>query len=228
VAAPLPAVLRVGGEALIGEARIERGPDGLVRGCDPHGCVEVVARPEVPVALAPIPAGRRLLEVSCIFVEFERPVYAEPGDTIWFHAPLDIDLRVGRVSAARLAAVRVKYTLLGDVVDGLLCRYYRSPASLGGPPAEPGPGVALAAARVGGEAGVHQGAALAADSRLYVGGGLVYYEMHGVSVDSGLATSKRLGRPPLEGLRLVWKPQQLLRRLTQGEALTYRLLAGSG
>ncbi len=203
---------------------MERQPDGALRACDPHGCVEVSAKPEVKVVVVPLPAGRRLLRVSHVYVEFERPVYAEPGDTVWFYAPVELEVRVGRVPVATLATSRVKYTLIGDVIDGIICRHHGSPASLGGPPGEPPPGTALAAVRVTGEPGVHGGAGLVSDSRLYRDdSGNIYYEMHEVSVDSGLASVKARGEPPRPALKLVWRPATRPLRLAQVEQLSYRL-----
>ncbi len=223
--AGLPAALRPGDELRLGEAVVELGGDGVLRACDPHGCVEADVSRGVRVVATPAPATGRLLRVRCIYVEFQRPVYAERGDTIWFHAPIEVEVRAGRVLVARLSPTRVKYTLVGDVIDGTICRYHKSPAGIGEPPGAPPEGCALAAARVAGDPGLHPGAALEDEASLYrARDGTLYYSLHEVSVDSGIATSRSTTRPPRAGLSLAWRPAGRAVRLSQAiTQVTYRI-----
>ncbi|MEB2836769.1 MAG: DUF432 domain-containing protein [Desulfurococcales archaeon] len=205
--AALPTTLAPGAEVRVGTASVRRLADGTVEGCDAHGCSRVRVPPSVEARVLPAPASRRLLRVDYVYVEFEEPIHASPGDLIWFHAPLELEVTLGGVPALRLSTSRVKYTLVGDIVDGVICRYHKSPVYLGDPPPRM-EGLALAAVEVDGDPGILPGAGVGlAVSTLYRGeDGSIYYSLQRLEIEGGTATLRSTRRPPRRGLVEVRRP----------------------
>jgi hypothetical protein len=222
----LPAKLEPGEELAVGQARLERSSNGVLEACDPYGCSRLNVRPSVEVRVLPAPASRRLLQVTHVYVEFESPIHARDGDVVWFHAPIELEVVVDGIPALRLAPIPVKYTLVGDVVDGIVCRYYKSPARLETPPGEHPPGTALAALRVIGDPAILPGGGVGVyASRLYRDGeGTLYYSLQRLEVEGVNATLRPTQNPPLEGVREVRRPMRRVPRLQQAlQLLVIRL-----
>ena len=214
----VPWVIGPGDEMRIGEAVVRREPDGDLEACDRYGC----ARARVPAGLEvrahPIPAVYRLLEATpYVYVEFEDRVYVEDGGVYWTLAPYDIEVYVGEMVLVRISPVRVKFTLVGDVVDGTLARHYRAPAAFekGGLP-DP-TGTAVVAFRVRGDPVLLPGVGFnAAEATFYVDpSGFIYYPMLDLESGGGIVTVKTTGNPPAPGLRAIVRARRRLLPLQQ-------------
>ncbi len=204
----LPADLAPGAEVEVGKARVAWSPEGLLEACDPHGCSRLKVPSGVAVRLIPTPAVQRLLRVDYIYVEFENPVYVEEGDKVWFYAPIELNVSVSSLEAARLSPVDVKFTLVGDIVDGVICRYYKSPAGLNEAPGSPPEGSAVAVALVARGSGILRGMGVGASfSRLYMDGeGVLYYSLQRLEIEGGVASLRPTTEPPRRGLRELSRP----------------------
>jgi len=203
----IPWTLRPGERLELGEARIERLPDGDVVACDRYGCAEARVPPEREVKVAPIPAIHRLLAATPhIYVEFERRVFIDSGEDYFTYAPYELEVYVEDTVLTRLSPHRVKFTLIGDVLDGILARWHRGPVEYdesGLPPA--GPELAVVRFIVRNTGVLLPGVGFnAANTRFYVDGeGRLYYPLLYVDVESGILTVKVSGEPPKPGLREV-------------------------
>ncbi len=190
----------------IGEARIERAGNGDIRACDPYGCAEARVPPEKPVMAAPIPAIHRLLPATpYIYVEFEKRVLVEDGEDYWTLAPYEIEVYAGNLVLVRLSPVRVKYTLVGDVVDGTLARYYRSVVAYDQEELPDPVGTAVVRMVVRGGNVLLPGVGFNASiSTFYVDDdGIVYYPQLQVEAEGSIVTARNTNDPPKRGLREI-------------------------
>ncbi len=204
---PVPWSLRPGDKVELGDASVERLENGDVIACDRYGCAEARVPPEREVRLAPIPAIHRLLAATpYIYVEFERRVFIDAGEDYFTYAPYEIEVYVEDTVLTRLSPVKVKYTLIGDVLDGLLARWYKGHVEYdedGLPPA--GPGLAVVRFIVRNTGVLLPGVGFnAVNTRFYVDGeGRLYYPLLHVDVEGSVLTVKSSGEPPKPGLKEV-------------------------
>ena len=190
----------------VGEARIERSSNGDVKACDSYGCTEARVPPGSPVYAAPIPSIHRVLAATpYIYVEFEKSVYINEGEDYWALAPYEVEVYTSNIAIARLSPVKVKFTLVGDVVDGILARYYRSEVGYRQDELPDPTGTAVVRFIVYGGDIVLPGVGFnASQSKVYVDDdGLIYYPNLRVEVSEGVVTVKTTGEPPRRGLREI-------------------------
>ena len=202
----VPWEIKPGEELVIGEARIRREEDGDVEACDAYGCATARVNPTRKVLAAPIPGIYRLLTATpYLYVEFEKRIHVEPGSTYWTLAPYDIEVYVGHLSLVRLSPVKVKFTLIGDVVDGTLARYYKSVAMFSRDDLPDPVGTAIVAFHVKGENVLLPGIGFNAGiSKFFVdSNGMVYYPLLNLESSGIVTTIKNTLKPPLPGLREV-------------------------
>ncbi len=213
-AAHYPFRLRPGGEERVGEARVVYREDGVVEACDGYGCSRVRVARGVDVLLEPVaPFNRPQRLTGCIYVEFVEPFVYPGGGRIrlWFLAPYEVAVVAAGVPVAYVTPLRVKYTLVGDIVGGHVCRYYRSPSApeLGG--LERGPGLAYVAVDVAGEATVVPGIGFyAAGLPLYTDSETrLYYPRLEASAGRVVVEVKATQEPPVPGLELAQRGRRI-------------------
>jgi len=190
----------------IGYIRIERSSNGDLKACDSYGCSEARIPPERMVYAAPIPAVYRVLAATpYIYVEFEREVYIDDGEDYWILAPYEVEVYAGDIAVTRLSPVRVKFTLIGDVVEGILARYYKSMAAYVQEELPDPTGTAVVRFIVRGSSVLLPGIGFnALESKFYVDdSGLIYYPLIEVEAGEGSVTAKNTGRPPKDGVREI-------------------------
>lgn len=203
----VPWSLGPGDKLELGEARIERLENGDVVACDRHGCAEARVPPEREVRVAPVPAIHRLLAVTpYLYIEFERRVFIDAGEDYFTYAPYELEVYVKDTVLVRLSPHKVKYTLIGDVLDGVLARWHRGPVEYDEedlPPA--GPQLAVVRFIVRNTGVLLPGVGFnAANTRFYVDDqGRLYYPLLHVDVEGGVLSVKSTGEPPKPGLREV-------------------------
>ena len=188
----------------IGEAVIRRDERGDLEACDSYGCTRARIPPGRPVYAAPIPAIHRVLAATpYIYVEFEKSVYIEDGEDYWTLAPYEIEVYIGDIALARLSPVSVKFTLIGDVVDGILARYYRSIATYTREELPDPTGTAIVRFIVKGASVLMPGVGFPANrAKFYVDSeGLIYYPLLYAEVEDDVVTVKPVDEPPVEGVR---------------------------
>ncbi len=202
----VPWRIRPGDRLEIGEAVVERTRDGDVRACDRYGCGEARVPSYQDVLAAPIPAIYRVLPATpYLYVEFEKRIYVEDGEDYWTLAPYEVEVYVGDLALVRLSPVMVKYTLIGDVVDGHLARYHKGVAVFDQEDLPDPVGTAVVRFRVKGSSVLLPGIGFnTAISRFYVDDeGIVYYPLLEVTTDGSIVTVKNTGEPPKPGLREI-------------------------
>ncbi len=137
---PLPALLKPGSRLSIGEASIAYG-DSVVEARDRYGVEKVAVLEEQPVIVKPVqPLYRPRRLSTCLVVEFEEPVFAKRVE-FWVKAPYELQVIAFKEVLARVTPIKTMYTLYGDLVGGMICRYYRSRVYT--EPPKPGEGEAL-------------------------------------------------------------------------------------
>ena len=199
----MAALLRLapGDRVEYGLATLDYRVDGVLEACDPYGCSRYRLHGGIVVEAYPAyPVHRPSRVADCVYVELEEELVVTPGSrlTLYTVAPFDVELRASTVVLSRLAPVKVKYTVVGDVVDGYLCRYYRGRAALSPSELSPGPGEALVAAVVRGS-GVLRGIGFSLDMvRLFVGETVSYTRLE-VEVGQHTVTVRATGKPSAPG-----------------------------
>ncbi len=214
----VPWRIEPGVELRIGEAVIRREEYGDVEACDLYGCARARVAPERVVEAHPVPAVYRILEATpYIYVEFEDRLYVEDGGFYWTLAPYDIEVYVGGLVLTRVSPVRVKFTLVGDVVEGILARHLRSPATWRREDLPDPTGTAVVGFRVRGTPALLPGVGFnAGDAFFYVDDeGFIYYPLIEVQSDDGVVTAKTTDKPPLPGLRLIQRARRRAALLPQ-------------
>ncbi len=214
-----PWIISPGIEFRVGEAVIKRELDGDVEACDRYGCARARVTPELEVRGHPIPAVYRLFEgTPYIYVEFEDRLYVEgDGRVYWTLAPYDIEVYVGDVVLVRISPVRVKFTLVGDVVEGVLARHYKAPVVYRRDDLPDPTGTAVVAFRVKGDPAILPGIGFnAAEATLYVDeAGFLYYPVVEVESNDGVITAKVSDRPPVDGVKPLVRARRRLITLQQ-------------
>lgn len=217
--AKAPWVISPGVEFSIGEATIKRELDGDVEACDRYGCARARVTPELEVRGVPIPAVYRLFDgTPYIYVEFEDRLYVEgDGRVYWTLAPYDVEVYVGDVVLVRLSPVKVKFTLIGDVVEGVLARHYKAPVVFRREDLPDPTGTAVVAFRVRGSPVLLPGIGFnASDASLFVDeAGFLYYPLVEVDSDDGVVTAKLTDKPPVGGVKPLVKAKRRLLTMQQ-------------
>jgi len=203
----LPAVLRERAKLEICDARLEYDPETrILVACDRYGCSEVET-PE-PLALLPAPPILRPFTLTqVVYVEFERRVFVEKGETVWVKVPIDIEIaRRGR-PIARLSTGKAKYRLVGSLVEGVIARNVRS-SVWRSPPGEAGECWALAAITIQKGADAVEGIPFnAGSSYIYRGeGDQLYLSKVLATITPQTIDTRTTKDSPLPGLKRIRGP----------------------
>ena len=195
--------LKPGSTIEYGLVRASYAENGELEVCDPYGCTRARVPGSARVGLQPVAPVYRPSRISnCIYLEFPELLVVHSGIHIWAVAPFDLAVVARGVVIGYAAPLRVKYTLIGDIVDGSICRYYRTriaeePAAL-----KPGPGEAVMEIVFRGEEASLSGVGFhIAGLQFYSDGSIIYYPRLEVVVSRQRAESKLSGRPNVEDLR---------------------------
>ncbi len=197
------AVMYPGNSLEYGLLRINYSGDGVLEACDPYGCSRFRITGRSPVKLYPAhPVNRPQRIASCIYIEFEEELVIEKAGRakIYLVAPFDVELRVEEIAVAKLTPTIVKYTIVGDIVDGHLCRYYRSKAAQKLEELGPGPGEAIVEANIRGH-GVLRGIGFSVEGATIYVGKVVAYARLEVELGAKTVTVRSTGKPPLEDMK---------------------------
>ena len=195
-----------GEELRLADARITREPNGDLEACDRYGCASARVPPERPVYAVPIPAVYRVLPATpFIYVDFDKRIFVEQGEDYWITAPFEIEVYAGDLALIRLSPIKVKYTLIGDVIEGTLARYFRSDAVFDFEDLKYEEHTAIIRFFVRGSSVLLPGIGFrAAGVEFYVDDkGRIYYPMIEVTVSNGNVSVKTTNRPPIPGLKPV-------------------------
>ncbi len=206
-----PFRLKNGMEARVGEAVVTYR-DEVVRACDNYGCAEAYAGDDAVVEVKPVPAVHRLKKFSpFIYIEFEKRLYIRSGEARWVLVPIDLEVYIGTSLLTVLSPARVKYTLLGDVLGGTVCRYARSQVYR-----IPPQGLRVGYAILGFRLKSKEDALLpgigfnALKSSIYRDQrGQLYYSLVAVEVEGDRLTARVQDKPPAPGLQQVYRPKHV-------------------
>jgi hypothetical protein len=183
-----------GDRLVYGDVTVEYGVDGRVEACDSYGCHVFRVSGSERVTLNPVPPLHRPRPLSaCLYLALSEPVVARDGVEVSLSAPFELEVRVGSIVVGYLSPTRAKYTLVGDVVDGVICRFYRSKLASSG--AELGEGEGLVNVRFRGlESLIPAVAFYAAGLSLDVRDGVVWYPPLEASISRKAVSVRVSGR----------------------------------
>ncbi|MEB3806952.1 MAG: DUF432 domain-containing protein [Desulfurococcales archaeon] len=222
----VPWRIMAGEEIRLGDIEIKRSSDGDLEACDRYGCVSARVPPERPVHAVPIPAIYRVLSATpYIYVDFDKRILIEEGEDYWTLAPIEIEVYAGELALVRLAPSRVKHTLIGDVVEGTLARYYKASAVFDEEDLEYQEGTAIVRFIVRGSSVLLPGVGFnASGADFYVDDeGRLYYPQLEVAVQGNVAVTRRFEVPPKKGLRPVRFEPYRMRRVHIPVGFAYTL-----
>ncbi len=208
------AVLERGKTLRHGLASIEYSSAGLLEYCDPYGCGRARLVEHNSVYVDPVPPIHRPQMLSgCIYLEFSEPVVVGENTTsIWALAPYELVIHVDGTALGYVSPFRVKYTLVGGIVDGTICRYHLTRTALRLEELEPH-GLAIMRIDVSGVRGVVPGIGFnAALIRFYLDeASKVYYPVLVAKREPHHVTARLSDSPPREGLVEAWRQARKLR-----------------
>lgn len=191
----------------IAEARITLTKDGVLEACDPHGCTRAKIPRGSPVYLEPVaPLQRPTRLAACIYVELDPPLSHPGGEaTYWLQAPYEVAVTHAGKPVAYVTPLPAKYTLVGDIVGGRICRHHRSQAAEAPRDLEHRPGLAYLAARIRGDPALIPGIGFyAVRTTIYTDSEEhLYYPVIEVTVSPAVAEAKTTNQPPLRGLHVA-------------------------
>ena len=203
----LPLRLAPGTSVTIGDARAELSPDGSFKACDRYDCAEALVPTDVPVVMVPVPAIYRLLAVTpFIYIEFNRRAHVDADErTYWTLAPIELEVNIDNLTLVRLSPLRVKFTLVGQVADGIIARYFKAPIARSPTDLPYIPGTALLCFKVSGTSALLPGIGFnASQAVLYADDeGRLYYSVLQATTDGENLTVKTDTHPPIRTLRYV-------------------------
>ncbi|WP_058370213.1 DUF432 domain-containing protein [Pyrodictium occultum] len=203
--------LEPGGELSLGRLEAKLGTNGLLEACDGYNCIRARLPRGAAARLEPVPPVHVPSQMTnCLYLEFEEQLVT-PGEhaVFWATVPYELAIYANGVLLGYLSPLRVKYTLVGDVVEGTVCRYHRSRASTDPRELQAGMEEALAAIEFRGAPGRVPGVGFhVADIPLYVKDGRVYYPLVRAEVGASRVSSRVDQRPPVEGARGVQRSRQ--------------------
>ena len=209
---PVWGSLEPGGSVKLCEAEVSYDGE-TVEGCDRYGCSEVRVRPPIAVMPAP-PILRPFTLTEVVYVEFDTKIFVEPNTTLWVTIPLDIEVVKSGRPLLRLATTKVKYRLVGSLVEGVIARNHKSPVWFEHPDST-SPCMGLANIRIARGRDVLEGVPInAGQSALYRTSGWerIYYAKVIVSVSHSLIDSRIENKPPIPGLVTARKPPYIHER----------------
>jgi len=207
----LPGQLKTGAEVRYGFSKIVLNNQGKLEACDPYGCVNIRMPVGDEVYIEPIPAITRPQQLTgCLYVEFIEPIAFGGGkSSLWFLAPFELAVTYKERIVARVSPTKVKFTLVGNIVDGVVCRYHKSAVGFSrddvADNVEPGLGFVRAEvkgkpATISGIGFYVAGLPLFVDEEYFI-----YYPLVEVEVNEGIMQNKTTTNPPLKGLRATLK-----------------------
>ncbi len=201
------AMLRRGESLRYGLASIEYSGSGLIEYCDPYGCGKSRLVDNDVVYVDPVPPIHRPQMLSgCIYLEFSEPiVIGERTISIWALAPYELVIHVDETVLGYVSPFRVKYTLVGSIVDGTVCRYHPTRTVMRLDELEPR-GLAIIRIDIGGVKGVVPGVGFnVALARFYLDEkNQVYYPVLIAKREPHHITARLSDSPPREGLVEAW------------------------
>jgi len=183
-------------------ARIIYTEDGVLRACDDYRCEEVYVKGVVGYRPAP-PIHSPFRISDAVYIEFDKKILVNRGDVIWAHAPLEIILHHKNSILARLAPGKVKYTLVGNIIEGVIARYAKSKVARGFAQENEDPCMAHIAFYIAqGEDTIRGVPFNAAYSHLYTDNrGTIFYSLVEVHIKDTIIESRTTSKPPMEGLK---------------------------
>ena len=192
----------------IGKALIKRDATTLYIK-DLYGDGVFTLDPDSFVEIIPIPPIYRLARITnTLYLKILTPIVGLGGKSYWLTLPYEVALVVNGTTIAILSPFKVKYTLFGSIVEGMICRYHETTV-LGGEGISTDYALTLAVTPLSIYANMYSYALINMQSvKLYRSKNelRVYYEMIRLPSNTSKPYAEPLGKAPKEGLEEVKVP----------------------
>lgn len=181
----------------IGEAEVVRVGDRLkVR--DRYSVEEFLIDESEEVKVEPSPPINVPQKIaSHLMIELESPILISGELEFWVEAPFEVAVKVRDKTIKYLSPIMVKHALYGDIVDGIICRFFKSKVS-----SKPFKSKEVATCKIvanGEEVRPIRKLVLPVENlKLYSINGRVYYETVKVEVDPEVVRVILTREPPVE------------------------------
>jgi len=192
----------VGDKVVIGEAEVYRDSSRVyVR--DRYRTASYMVSKESTVVLKPTtPSNVPLRVADYLLLRFREPVLVSRDVNFWVKAPYELSLIVDDVVLTYVSPFKVKHTLQGEVVGGVICRYFMTDTYFEYPPK--GVEALVKVVVVAKQATLLENITLPLSKvRIYVGNGGVYYNVVKV-VSAKDVTTELLDEPPVPNVTEVF------------------------
>lgn len=181
----------------IGEAVIAKVERKLILR-DRYSYEEFMVSSDEDVELEPAPPIHVPKKIaSHLMLSFEKPIVVRGASEFWVEAPYEVAVKIGGKILKYLSPVKVKHALYGDIVDGIICRFFKSGVS-----ESPTEREEVAKCKViveGGGVGTIKRLVLPVENlMLYKVGRKVYYEVVKVEVEPEIARVTLTREPPVD------------------------------
>jgi len=197
----LPASLKKGDSLVYGLFKAAFNDNGILELCDPYGCAKYKLSVDTVSLYPTYPVNRPLPLANCVYIELEEQLVVDGERDFWVKAPFDIVVFSGGVELGVFTPTKVKYTLVGDVSEGDICRYYRSLAFDELEACTLNPGEALVYVKVKGTGIIKATGFYARSVNIYVDEhGRVYYDRLHAKIAQSIVEFEPAGAPLIPGL----------------------------
>ncbi|ASJ10411.1 hypothetical protein A3L12_03405 [Thermococcus sp. P6] len=148
--------------------------------------------------------------VRFLMVKFKAPVVVPPRDSIrgFVEAPVEVEVKLGRVRVDRFPAGREKYALYGTLEAGFIARYHPSPFYTEEPPSHGVAGLIIVNPSEEWKR-LERVVFPIASSTMYYSPEKGYYPLLIVTMKSHIPEVNNTGRPPKEGLNATGEARSL-------------------
>jgi len=125
--------VKPGSKLRVGVVEVVRDK-GLLTIKDPYSRLEYLVSDDLEVSLLPVPPIHVPLKLSkYLYIKIRNPVIVGKDLDLWVKVPYELAVVVNKELVGVVTPFKVKHILHGNVVDGLVCRYYESKAYSGEP-----------------------------------------------------------------------------------------------
>jgi len=174
--------------------------DNIVESCDPYGCSRTIVYSDHVYIVPTYPIHRPRRISDCVYIEFDESLSIGGSGFFWIKSPFDLAVTVDDLVLGYYTPLKVKYTLIGDPLEGDICRYYKSRIYSSDDEVDLNPGEAIIGVNIEGR-GVVKGLAFYVYAvNLYQAGGRIYYDTLDTIVDYNRVEVKPGDKPPVPGL----------------------------
>jgi len=192
----------VGSKITVGLATIARDKNFLIIS-DKYHEERFVVDPNSKVNLKPtVPLNVPSRITGYLMVEFKNPLVVSGEKSYWVNVPYELKVIVNGNTVGYVTPVNVKYILYGDIVDGIICRYFKSEV-YSEAKGDSTVARAMLKFKIKGSKVIRRIVLPAENVKFYVKDDIYYYEVLEVTSEGKIITVTLTGNPPIKKATMV-------------------------